>query len=93
MGAPFGAWLPVSEAIGQQMGLNLELRNAPAPVLVIDQVDKLTPNAPGVAQKLPPRQLEWEVADVKVNKSADRDSFHRRGGNSKLPMRLRYCWA
>ncbi|HTA47014.1 MAG TPA: TIGR03435 family protein [Bryobacteraceae bacterium] len=61
------------DAVSRQLGLNLTLRQAPAPVLVIDRVEKPTPNAPDIEQKLPPRQLEFEVADVKLNKSGQRD--------------------
>lgn len=65
--------ITIMDAISRQLGLNLSLREAPAPVLVIDRVEKPTPDAPDVAQKLPPRQLEFEVADLKLNKSGQRD--------------------
>ncbi|HEX4275009.1 MAG TPA: TIGR03435 family protein [Bryobacteraceae bacterium] len=56
-------------AIEKQLGLLLTLQKAPAPVLVIDRVnEKPTDNAPEIAQKLPRRELEFEVADLKPSK-------------------------
>lgn len=87
----------VMEAIEKQLGLKLELREAPAPVLVIDRVDKPTPNAPDVAQKLPPRPLEFEVATLKLNKSGER-SYPRytrsgiRGAGLPLVPMFGFAW-
>jgi uncharacterized protein (TIGR03435 family) len=73
--------LTVSDAVSRQLGLNLSLREAPAPVLVIDRVDKPTPNAPDIAGKLPPRPLEFEVAALKLNKTGQHGHFeYTRGG-------------
>ena len=56
-------------AVEKQLGLELTLRNAPTPVLVIDRVnEKPTANALDVAQKLPPRELQFEVADLKPSR-------------------------
>jgi uncharacterized protein (TIGR03435 family) len=71
----------VFDAIEKQLGLKLELRDAPAPVLVIDRVDKPAPDAPDVARKLPPRPLEFEVATLKLNKSGQHGyTEYTRGG-------------
>jgi uncharacterized protein (TIGR03435 family) len=59
----------IFDAIDKQLGLTLELRNVPAAVIVVDHVtEKPTPNPPGVAQILPPRQLEFEVAEVRMSR-------------------------
>jgi uncharacterized protein (TIGR03435 family) len=59
-------------AVEKQLGLSLTLQNAPAPVLVIDRVnEKPTGNAPDIAQKLPPRELEFEVADLKPSRPGE----------------------
>jgi uncharacterized protein (TIGR03435 family) len=51
-------------AIRAQLGLVLERRAVPMPVLVVDQVNqKPTPNPPGTAALLPPP--EFEVASIK----------------------------
>jgi len=59
-------------AVEKQLGLSLTLQNAPAQVLVIDRVnDEPTGNAPDIAQKLPPRVLEFEVADLKPSRPGE----------------------
>jgi len=53
-------------ALEKQLGLALTQQKAPAPVLVIDRVNEApTPNAADLAQKLPPSELVFEVADLK----------------------------
>ena len=59
-------------AVERQIGLSLTLQKTPAPVLVIDRVnEKPTDNAPDIAQKLPPRVLEFEVADRKPSRPGE----------------------
>jgi uncharacterized protein (TIGR03435 family) len=71
----------IFDAVSKQLGMSLELREAPAPVLVIDRVEKPAPNAPDVAEKLPPRQLQFEVADLKLNKNGQHGGIRTtRGG-------------
>jgi uncharacterized protein (TIGR03435 family) len=54
------------DALDKQLGLKLELRTAPVPVLIVDKVnEKPTENAPGVADLLPTVPTEFEVADIK----------------------------
>ena len=61
--------ITIFEAIESQNGLKLALRNAPAPVLVIDHVNhEPTPNSADEAKNLPPRYEEFEVADLKLAK-------------------------
>jgi uncharacterized protein (TIGR03435 family) len=59
----------IFDAVEKQVGLSLTLKNVRAPVLVIDRVnEEPTGNAPDIAQKLPPRELEFEVADLKPSR-------------------------
>ena len=57
----------LSDAIDKQLGLKLEERDIPTPVLVVEQVNaKPTANVADVAAKLPPAPpMEFEVADIK----------------------------
>jgi uncharacterized protein (TIGR03435 family) len=57
----------LSDAIDKQLGLKLEERDIPTPVLVVEQVSaKPTANLPDVTAKLPPLPpMEFEVADIK----------------------------
>ena len=57
----------LSDAIDKQLGLKLEERDIPTPVLIVEQVNATpTANAPDVATKLPPPPaIEFEVADLK----------------------------
>jgi len=57
----------LSDAIDKQLGLKLEERDIPTPVLLVEQVNaKPTANSPDVAAKLPPPPpMEFEVADLK----------------------------
>jgi uncharacterized protein (TIGR03435 family) len=56
----------VFEAVEKQLGLKLEPRKAPIPVIVVDSVnEKPTENSPGVTEKLPAAPTEFEVADIK----------------------------
>ena len=56
------------DAIEKQLGLKLEERQIPTPVIVVDSVNqKPTPNPPGVAEALPdiPVPTEFDVANIK----------------------------
>lgn len=67
--APGVERVTVFDAIDKQLGLSLPLEKLPAPVLVIDRVnEKPTENPPDTAQKLPPRDLAFEVADLKPSR-------------------------
>src|SRR5262249_8573155 len=59
--------ITIFDALDKQLGLNLESQKAPAPVIVVDSVNR-TPSAnpSGVATSLPPGSPpEFEVADIK----------------------------
>ena len=67
---PTGERLSVSEAIEKQLGLKLEERQVPTPVLVVESVnEKPGDNPPGTAELLPPTvaPTEFEVATVKAS--------------------------
>ena len=57
----------LSDAIDKQLGLKLEERDIPTPVLIVESVNaKPTANSPDVAAKLPPPPpMAFEVADIK----------------------------
>ena len=60
--------ISVGEALEKQLGLRLEPRQVPTPVLIVDSVNrKPTDNPPGLAEVLPPLipPTEFEVADVR----------------------------
>ena len=64
-----GEQIPVADAIDRQLGLKLEQRPIPKPVLVIESVSRTpTPNPANVAEVLPtpPAPKEFEVAAVKL---------------------------
>ena len=63
-----GDRISVFDALEKQIGLKLEQKAVPTPVLVVDSVNRIpTENPPGVAEALPPIPVptEFEVADVK----------------------------
>jgi uncharacterized protein (TIGR03435 family) len=56
----------IVDAIDKQLGLKLEARKLPLPVIVVDGAnEKPTDNIAGIAEKLPVAPSEFEVADVK----------------------------
>jgi uncharacterized protein (TIGR03435 family) len=58
----------VFEAMEKQLGLKLEKREIPTPVIVVEKVnEKPTDNPPGVAEAFPaiPLPTEFEVTDIK----------------------------
>lgn len=75
----------IADAVKRDLGLDLALREAPAPVLVVDHADKPTPNAADIAQRLPARELTFEVATVKLNKTPQTLPFHVTRGGLQIP--------
>jgi uncharacterized protein (TIGR03435 family) len=73
-GGDAGDRVTVFDALDKQLGLKLERKQNPTPVLVVDKANRTpTENPPGVAEALPmpPAPTEFEVADVKpVNPDA-----------------------
>jgi uncharacterized protein (TIGR03435 family) len=76
-GAPGNAErISIFDAVDQQLGLTLGLQNIPTPVTVVDHVNENpTNNPPGVAELLPAREVEFEVADVKPSRPDEQRSF------------------
>lgn len=61
--------IPIQTAVEKQLGLKLEERQIPTPVIVVDSVNqKPSENPPGTAEALPPipPPTEFEVASVKA---------------------------
>ena len=68
----------IFNALDKQLGLRLELQEVPTPVIVVDRVNqKPTANEPGVAQILPPRSLEFEVAVIRPSLPDARFGYKR----------------
>jgi len=89
--------ITVMDAVEKDLGLNLALRDAPNPVLVIDRADKPAPNPPDVEQKLPPVDRTFEVATVKLDPDPRSMPFRTtRGGlqieSAPLTTVLGYAW-
>src|ERR1019366_544616 len=61
--------ISMADAIDKQLGLKLESRLLPTPVLIVDSVNqKPTGNPSDIAQVLPPAPpAEFEVASVKLS--------------------------
>ncbi|HTW66022.1 MAG TPA: TIGR03435 family protein [Bryobacteraceae bacterium] len=66
----------IFDAVEKQLGLTLSLQKAPAAVLVIDHVNEQpTDNPPDAAQELPPRELQFEVASVRMSRPGEDGAF------------------
>ncbi len=68
LGANAGEKISIFEAVEKQLGLKLEERQVPTPVIVVESVnEKPIANPPGLAEALPPIPVptEFEVASVK----------------------------
>ena len=71
----------IFDAVDKELGLTLELQMVPAPVIVIDRVnEKPSLNPPGVTQRLPPRIVEFDVADVKLSRPEEKRMFRATPG-------------
>src|SRR5215471_17162927 len=72
----------IFDAVDQQLGLKLDPKSAPAPVLVVDRVNETpTPNPPDTEKLLPPRAVQFEVADLKPSRPGELNAsrvFHDR---------------
>jgi uncharacterized protein (TIGR03435 family) len=62
--------ISIFDAVDKQLGLKLEAKTAPLPVLIVDKVDETpTPNAPGLDKILPPPPpAEFDVAVLTPSK-------------------------
>jgi uncharacterized protein (TIGR03435 family) len=68
MGGDETAHISIFNAVEKQLGLKLEERQIPTPVIVVDSVERTpSPNPPGTADVLPPvvYPTEFEVASIK----------------------------
>jgi len=65
--------ISLAEALDKQAGLKLDARQIPTPVLTVESVNRTpTPNAPDLAQTMPPMRpaTEFDVASVKPSDSS-----------------------
>jgi len=97
MGQSQGDRVTVFEAMEKQLGLKLEERQVPTPVMVVDSVnEKPSENPPGTADILPvlPLPTEFEVASVKPTEPGGRGMVNFRtqaGGRfttNGIPLRM-----
>ena len=68
MGSDNATHVTIFNAVEKQLGLKLEDRQIPTPVIVVDSVERTpSPNPPGTADVLPPMVFptEFEVASIK----------------------------
>ena len=74
--------ISIFNAVDQELGLKLELKTSPQPVLVVDDVEeKPTPNAPDIAKFLPPLPpLQFEVAVINPSKPDEPERGRIDGG-------------
>jgi uncharacterized protein (TIGR03435 family) len=75
--------IPFGDALEKQLGLRLDKREVPMPVVAVDSVDeKPVPNPAGMTLNLPALPTEFEVADIKQTPSDFRFGMFRpqRGG-------------
>ena len=75
MASDTGERITINTAIERQLGLKLEERQVPTPVLVVESVErKPSDNPPGTAEVLPPIPMptEFEVASIKLTDPSTR---------------------
>lgn len=64
-----------------KLGLKLELKSVPQPVVVVDKVnEKPTPNAAGVTESLPPEKELFEVAEIRPSAPGTEENFRIQPG-------------
>jgi uncharacterized protein (TIGR03435 family) len=84
--APGAERITIFDAVDKELGLSLRLADSPQSVLVVDRVNEQpAPDPPGTAQKLPGREIEFEVADLKPSRT-DEIAFlqQTRGGGLEV---------
>ena len=74
--------ISIFNAVDQELGLKLELKTAPQPVLVVDSVsEKPTPNAADIAKVLPPLPpMQFDVAVINPSKPDEPERGRIDGG-------------
>lgn len=79
--------IPIGAAIEKQLGLKLEEKQVPTPVIIVESVNrKPTDNAPNIAEILPPAPVatSFEVASVKPSNPDTRMSSMRTQPGGRL---------
>jgi uncharacterized protein (TIGR03435 family) len=92
--------ISIFDAVDKQLGLKLEAKSAPLPVLVVDSVnEKPTPNAPGIDKALPPQPpAAFAVGVIKPSPpDAKGLSLQVRGGqitvtNATIQFLITWAW-
>jgi hypothetical protein len=81
------------EALEKQLGLKLEEKKAPLPVMAIDSVNETpTPNAPGVKENLLVEATEFEVAVIEKSAPGTQPGGSPGAGSTFKPFRSRiFC--
>jgi uncharacterized protein (TIGR03435 family) len=76
----------IFDAVRKDLGLNLTLKDSPQPVLVVDRVNEQpTPDPPGTAERLPKREVAFEVSDLKPSGPGERSVMQQtRGGGVEI---------
>jgi uncharacterized protein (TIGR03435 family) len=76
----------IFDAVQKDLGLTLTLKNSPQSVLVVDRVNEQpAPDPTGTAQKLPEREVAFEVADLKPGRPGESTLIQQtRGGGVEV---------
>jgi uncharacterized protein (TIGR03435 family) len=65
LNAGSGDAITLPDALDKQVGLKLEQETISLPVIVVEKVNRTSPNEPDVAKKIPASPTEFEVATIK----------------------------
>ena len=79
--------ISIFDAVDKQLGLKLEAKTAPLPVVIVDSaIEKPTPNPPGVDKALPPPPpAEFDVATIRPS-SPDAKGLNGRVQGSQVSL-------
>ena len=77
--------IPLFDYLDRELGIKVEQQTQPMPALAIERVNQTpSPNAPDIAEKLPPAPMEFEVAEVRVSKPGTQGRFNMQSGRLEL---------
>ena len=78
--------ITIFDAVDKQLGLKLEAKTAPLPVVIVDSVNRQpTPNSPDVQSKLPPLPpVEFDVATIRPSAPGGQMSGNISGSQATL---------